>query len=82
MDVYSLGVYSKKIQDPIEDEFQSVGVVLVTSKVNGAPATVYGTEAVLSKHFGGLGITANYSYVFSQITSTKQVTAEDTCPEI
>jgi len=77
LDVYSLGVYSKKIQDPIEDEFQSVGVVLVTSKVNGDPATVYGTEAVLSKHFGGLGITANYSYVFSQITSTKQVTAED-----
>ena len=77
LDVYSLGFYSKKIEDPIEEQFQSVGVVLVTSKVNGDPATVYGTEAVLSKHFGGLGITANYSYVFSQITSTKQVTTED-----
>jgi hypothetical protein len=77
LDVYSLGLYSKKIEDPIEDEFQSVGVVLVTSKVNGDPATVYGTEAVLSKHFGDLGITANYSYVFSQITSIKQVTTED-----
>jgi TonB-dependent receptor len=77
LDVYSLGLYYKKITDPIEDQFQSVGVVLVTSKVNGDPATVYGTEAVLSKHFGDLGITANYSYVFSQITSTKQVTVED-----
>ncbi len=77
MDVYSLGVYYKKIMDPIEDQFQSVGVVLVTSKANGNPATVYGVEAVLSKHFGGIGITANYSYVFSQITSTKQVSTEN-----
>jgi outer membrane receptor protein involved in Fe transport len=76
-DAYSAGVYYKKITDPIEDQFQSVGVVLVTSKGNGDPATVYGFEAVLSKHFGGFGISANYSYVFSQITSTKQVTVED-----
>ena len=76
-DVYSAGVYYKKITDPIEDQFQSVGVLLVTSKGNGDPATVYGFEAVLGKHFGGLGISANYSYVFSQITSTKQVTVED-----
>ena len=51
--------------------------MLVTSKGNGDPATVYGFEAVLSKHFGPLGISANYSYVVSSITSTKQVTAED-----
>jgi len=76
-DAYSAGVYYKRITDPIEDQFQSVGVVLVTSKGNGDPATVYGFEAVLSKHFGELGISANYSYVFSRITSTKQVTAED-----
>jgi TonB-dependent receptor len=76
-DLYSAGVYYKKITDPIEDQFQSVGVVLVTSKANGNPATVYGFEAVLSKHFGGFGITANYSYVVSQITSLKQVTVEE-----
>ncbi len=76
-DVYSLGVYYKKIKDPIEDQFQSVGVVLVTSKANGNPAIVYGVEAVASKHFGEIGITANYSYVFSQITSTKQVSTEN-----
>ena len=76
-DVYSAGVYYKKITDPIEDQFQSVGVLLVTSKGNGDPATVYGFEAVLAKHFGGLGISANYSYVFSRIISTKQVTTED-----
>ncbi len=38
---------------------------------------MYGFEAVVAKHFGGLGFSANYSYVFSQITSTKQVTSED-----
>ncbi len=76
-DLYSAGVYFKRIIDPIEDQFQSVGVLLVTSKGNGDPATVYGFEAVVAKHFGGLGFSANYSYVFSQITSTKQVTSED-----
>lgn len=76
-DVFSLGVYYKKIMNPIEDQFQSVGVVLVTSKGNSSPATVYGIEAVASKHFGGIGITANYSYVYSKITSTKQVTTVD-----
>ena len=70
-DAFSAGVYYKKIIDPIEDQFQSVGVLVVTTKGNGDPATVYGFESVISKHFGGLGISANYSYVFSQITSTK-----------
>ena len=76
-DVYSAGVYYKRITDPIEDQFQSVGVVLVTTKGNGDPATVYGFEAVLSKHLGPIGISANYSYVVSRITSTKQVSAEN-----
>jgi outer membrane cobalamin receptor len=76
-DMYSAGFYYKQITDPIEDQFQSVGVVLVTSKGNGNPATVYGFEGVLSKHFGGLGVTANYSYVVSRITNTKQVTTVD-----
>ena len=76
-DAFSAGVYYKKIIDPIEDQFQSVGVLVVTTKGNGDPATVYGFESVISKHFGGLGISANYSYVFSQITSTKQVSTED-----
>jgi TonB-dependent receptor len=76
-DVYSLGCYFKKIENPIEDQFQQAGVVLSTSKGNGDPATVFGIEAVISKHFGGLGITANYSYVYSVVKSTKQVTVEN-----
>jgi TonB-dependent receptor len=76
-DVYSLGFYYKKIMNPIEDQFQNVGVVLVTSKANGDPATVYGVEAVITKHFGEIGITANYSYVYSKTTTTKQVTTVD-----
>ena len=76
-DVLSVGAYYKKITDPIEDQFQSVGVVLETSKGNGDPATVYGLEAVLTKHMGPFGLSANYSYVVSRITSTEQVTVVD-----
>ena len=76
-DVISAGAYYKKITDPIEDQFQSVGVVLSTTKGNGAPATVYGFEAVVTKHLGGFGFSANYSYVVSRISSTKQVTTID-----
>ena len=76
-DVYSAGVYYKRITDPIEDQYQSVGVVLSTEKVNGPPATVYGFEAVLSKRLGDFGVTANYTYVVSRITSQKQVTSVD-----
>ena len=73
-DVYSLGCYFKKIENPIEDQFVQAGTVLSTSKGNGDPATIYGIEAVISKHFGGLGFTANYSYVYSVVTTLKQVT--------
>lgn len=73
-DVYSLGTYFKKIENPIEDQFVQAGTVLSTSKGNGDPATIYGIEAVVSKHFGGIGITANYSYVYSVVTTKKQVT--------
>jgi TonB-dependent receptor len=76
-DVYSLGGYFKKIENPIEDQYVQAGTVLSTSKGNGDPATIYGIEAVISKHFGGLGITANYSYVYSIVNTKKQVTTED-----
>ncbi len=76
-DMYSLGFYYKHITDPIEDRFGSVGVIFVTTKGNGNPAEVYGFEAVLAKRFGGFGVSANYSYVFSEITNTKLVPVLD-----
>ncbi|HUI30941.1 MAG TPA: TonB-dependent receptor [Candidatus Acidoferrales bacterium] len=76
-DVFSAGVYYKRIKDPIEDEFNSIGVVLNTTKINGDPATVYGFEGVISKHIGNFGATVNYAYVISKISSIKQVTVED-----
>ena len=76
-DVYSLGAYFKKIENPIEDQFVQAGTVLSTSKGNGDPAMIYGLEAVVSKHFGDFGITANYSYIYSEVKSTKQVTVEN-----
>ncbi len=76
-DVYSAGVYYKRIMDPIEDQFSSASIVLNTSKINGPPATVYGFEAVATEHLDNFGVTANYTYVISKITTVKQVTIED-----
>jgi TonB-dependent receptor len=76
-DMYSIGFYQKKILNPIEDRFSSVGIVFVTSKANGNPAMVYGLEAVLAKRFGDFGISANYSHVVSEITNVKLVPVLD-----
>ncbi len=76
-DLYSLGFYYKHITDPIEDQFGSVGVIFVTTKGNGSPADVYGFEAVVARRFGPFGISANYSYVFSEITNMKLVPVLD-----
>ena len=76
-DVYSAGVYYKRITDPIVDSLLGLSSIRSTEKSNGDPATVYGFEAVVSKHFGGFGISANYTYVFSTTTSRRQVTVED-----
>jgi len=76
-DMFSLGCYYKRITDPIEDQFNSVGVVLVTTKANGAPATVRGVEAVIAKYLGDFGVSANYSHVWSAISNGKKVPTFD-----
>ncbi|HEY9165285.1 MAG TPA: TonB-dependent receptor [Candidatus Kryptonia bacterium] len=76
-DVYSAGIYYKHITDPIDDQLISLSGIRSSSKVNGDPAKVFGFEAVVSKHFGELGVSANYTYVFSSTTSLRQVTVVD-----
>ena len=68
-----LGVFYKYITDPIEYAFVSAG----SSKLNLQPqnfgnARNYGFEMVFIKYFRNFGITANYTYTRSQITTTKQ----------
>ena len=71
LDLISLGLYAKKIIGPIQDQY-SIGTISTRSKGNGDPAIVYGIEAVVVKRIGDFGITANYTYVYSSVTSWKQ----------
>ncbi|MBW4888216.1 TonB-dependent receptor [Mucilaginibacter sp. HMF5004] len=81
-----IGVFYKKIQDPIEYSAVKTGYVLNeqlgTTVQSGATtltlipqnfgtATNYGFEAVYTKYFGPIGIIANYTYTKSSITTPK-----------
>jgi len=66
-----LGVFYKRIQDPIELSVSRFGYnSQVFKPVNiGAAATNYGFEAVFTKYLGSFGISANYTYTQSKITN-------------
>jgi outer membrane receptor for ferrienterochelin and colicin len=76
LDQLGVGLFSKVIIDPIEDQF-TTGGVYTTQKGNGNPAKVYGLEFVLAHRFGNVGLTANYTYAYSEATSTKYVVTVD-----
>ncbi|HEY6900492.1 MAG TPA: TonB-dependent receptor, partial [Puia sp.] len=65
-----LGVFYKRIQDPIEYSAVKVGVTsqnLIPQNIGNA--TNYGFEAVFTKFFGDFGISANYTYTQSRVTN-------------
>ncbi len=66
-----LGVFYKKIQDPIE--ISAVKPLNINSlylePVNIGDATNYGFEAVYTHFFGKFGVSANYTYTKSSITN-------------
>jgi outer membrane receptor protein involved in Fe transport len=66
-----LGIFYKRIDDPIELSIRKFGYnSQVFKPVNiGAAASNYGFEAVFTKYFGVLGISANYTYTQSKITN-------------
>jgi outer membrane receptor protein involved in Fe transport len=70
-----LGVFYKKIQDPIEistlKTFNNNSLFL--APVNIGDATNYGLEAVVTKYFGVFGISANYTFTKSSITSHNMI---------
>jgi len=75
-----LGGFYKKIKDPIEYAYGSVEMYTPQNLGN---ATVYGGEIVYTKYFKSFGITGNYSYVYSEISSPKfytDVVAQTTDP--
>ncbi len=64
---FSIGVYAKRIIDPIEDEVYGTNISTIT-KGNGNPADVYGAEVSALVHLENFGISGNYTYVYSRIT--------------
>jgi TonB-dependent receptor len=66
------GVFYKKIQDPIESAYIN-GTTYQPQ--NFGTAKVYGAELQFTKYFGPLGVTGNYTYLHSEISSTKSYIA-------
>ncbi|MDQ2720984.1 MAG: TonB-dependent receptor [Bacteroidota bacterium] len=70
---FFLGAFYKNIQNPIENLLQSVrSGKLVLSPQNSQPATNLGAEFSFTEYFGRFGITGNYTYTHSSISSIKQ----------
>ncbi len=66
------GLFYKKITDPIEFGLDPKGVSSYAVKpYNYGVATNYGFEFVISKYIKNFGITANYTYTNSSITTNK-----------
>ena len=62
------GVFYKKLQNPIENAYVSG---TVDKPQNFGNATDYGAELVFTRYFGRIGVTGNYTYLYSKIYSTK-----------
>ena len=66
-----VGVFYKSLKDPIEYAYING---LTYQPVNYGNAEVYGSELVFTKYFGNFGITGNYTYIYSRISSIKSFT--------
>jgi len=73
LDQILVGAFYKKIHNPIEYAIQAVQVGLQYGPANFGDATNYGFELDLRKYIGNFGISGNYTYTNSQITTPKVV---------
>lgn len=77
-DQFSVGAFFKNIQDPIEYGFNIVNqTVTVYQPMNFGTATNYGFEAVFTKYFNKFGVSGNYTYTQSSITTNKRIYQRD-----
>jgi len=67
-DVFTAGIFYKRIQRPIED---ILGANNVSKPVNGPDCANYGFEVVGIKYFGSFGINVNYTFTKSVINVSK-----------
>jgi TonB-dependent receptor len=70
-----VGAFYKKLENPIEYFVTNLNgpSSLYLKPQNTSEATNYGAEAVLTKYWGIFGVSANYTYTHSSITTTKLV---------
>jgi TonB-dependent receptor len=70
-----VGAFYKQLQDPIEYFVTNLNgpSSLYIKPQNTDKATNLGAEFVFTKYFGKFGVSANYTYTHSQITTTKEV---------
>jgi TonB-dependent receptor len=66
------GVFYKVIDNPIETQLQEVSAGKETyTLVNSGTAHSYGAELAFTKYWGNFGITGNYTYSHSSVTSSQ-----------
>jgi TonB-dependent receptor len=63
------GVFYKKLTNPIEIGYLSPDVYQPYNPPS--PATDYGAELVFTRYFGRIGVTGNYTYLHSAVSSFK-----------
>lgn len=72
LDQLLIGCFYKNIQNPIESAISFSGTSSATLKpTNFGSATNYGVEVNMAKYFGKFGVSANYTYTNSKITTSK-----------
>ncbi len=87
LDQLLVGAFYKNITNPIEYELVSEGSKVSAGElqprnVTGNPAINYGAEIVATKYFHKFGISANYTYTNSSVTTTKLSRIRDTSGQI
>jgi len=70
-DVIMAGVFYKNITDPIEQTLLANGGQPLITYMNFGTASNYGLELVLIKYFRNFGLSGNYTYTNSSISSPK-----------
>ncbi|MGZ3945590.1 MAG: TonB-dependent receptor domain-containing protein [Mucilaginibacter sp.] len=74
-DEFMLGGFYKQLTNPIETELQqaSGGAALYLTPNNFGNAQNYGAELEAKKFFGNIGVSLNYTYTDSKITTPKSI---------
>ena len=70
------GTFYKNLKDPIEVAFGEPGtpnanILIPTNPVK--PVIVYGFEMLFSKFINNFGVSGNYTYIHSEVTTRKQI---------